>query len=305
MPPRGVVSYSRSMHRAQAARGTRWVALRLLGVAGLIGITGGSVAGMVVPSSAFANSSPYELYCPGTPVGTVVLNNVVTTATITPASPSAGSQFNVTNYQTQANIPSSLATAAAALGNSSITGSATVTVDASGATPASIATPTLSFSVAIPSPVPSTGIALSVPTSPGSVGPFTASGGAITLTQASKADLNLVVSGNTISLNCTAYNNNSAPSGITTTAPSGATISPTIATASASGSSSAATTTPTTTAPAPTTASSGGSLATTGAGPGLYLLAEIGIGGLAAAGLLSLGCWARTRRLAVRGRARG
>lgn len=286
------------------------MALRLLGVAGLVGISGGAVAGLVSPSSAFADSSPYELYCPGTPVGTVVLNNVTTTATITPASPAAGSQFNVTNYQTTAAIPASLVTAAAALGNTAIAGTATVTVDATGATPASINSASLSFSVPIPSPVPASGVTLEVPASPGTVGPFTASGGAITLTQASKAALGLVVSGNTLSLNCTAYANNSAPSGITTSAPSGATISPQIATASAGSSGSTPTTAATTTTTAaPATASNssstGGSLATTGAGPGLYLLAEIGVGALGAAGLLSLGYRTRTRRLAVRARGRG
>ena len=85
---------------------------------------------------AFADSSPYELYCPGTPVGNIVLNDVVTTGTITPASPASGAQFNLTNYQSTVVLPSSIVSAAAALGNSAITGSATLKVDATGATPA-------------------------------------------------------------------------------------------------------------------------------------------------------------------------
>src|ERR1035438_9520673 len=87
---------------------------------------------------AFADSVPYELYCPGTPVGNIALNGVVTTGTITPAAPASGSTFNLTNYQSTVILPSSIAGAAAALGNSAIVGSATLKVDATGATPPSV-----------------------------------------------------------------------------------------------------------------------------------------------------------------------
>ena len=40
-------------------------------------------------SPAFADSAPYELYCPGTPVGDIALNDVVTTGTVSPQDPSA------------------------------------------------------------------------------------------------------------------------------------------------------------------------------------------------------------------------
>ncbi len=65
---------------------------------------------------AFADSSTYELYCPGTPVGNIVLNGVVTTGTITPDSLAPGQQFNLTNYQSTVLLPSSIVSAAAALG---------------------------------------------------------------------------------------------------------------------------------------------------------------------------------------------
>ena len=71
-------------------------------------------------------------------MGNIVLNNVVTNGTITPASPAAGSQFNLTNYSSIVVLPSSIASAAQALGNSSITGTAVLKVDATGATPANI-----------------------------------------------------------------------------------------------------------------------------------------------------------------------
>lgn len=278
-------------HEQGTPRGMR-LAIRLTAVAAVLGLPVCVLAGTT--TSAFADSTAYELYCPGTPVGTVVLNDVKTTATITPASPAAGSTFQVTNYQTIANLPGSLASAAAALGNASVQGSATATLNATGATPASLPTPSLNFNVPIPSPVPASGLALDLPSPAGSVGPFTASGGAITISQASKASLTLTVSGNPLSLNCTAYNNDAIPtSGITTATPSGSPISPQIATASAGGGGGGTPSTSPPTTAAPATAAS--SLATTGAGPGIYLLAEIGIAGLVAAALLTLGYRLRLR----------
>ncbi|HEY5024534.1 MAG TPA: hypothetical protein VII76_06130, partial [Acidimicrobiales bacterium] len=87
----------------------------------------------------------YELYCPGTPVGTVVLNDAVTAATLSPASPNPGQAFSVTGYQTVVNLPQSLAQAAAAVGGPSLMGSATAQIDASGATPATTPEGPLNF----------------------------------------------------------------------------------------------------------------------------------------------------------------
>jgi len=233
---------------------------------------------------AFADSSAYELYCPGTPVGNIVLNGVVTTGTITPASPASGSTFNLTNYQSTVSLPSSIVSAAAALGNSAIVGSATLKVDATGATPASLAAPAITINSPIPSPVPATGLSLVLPSTAGTVGPFTASGGAISLTVDPAVALSLNVSGSTLTLTCTPYPNNSAATGIVQSAPTAAKASPVIATATAGGATPAPTTAPTT--PAPTTAptpavttapaTTGSSLATTGPGPHLWLVAVIG-----------------------------
>jgi len=252
-------------------------------VTGLVAGSGGVFAMFAATAApAFADSSPYELYCPGTPVGNIVLNGVVTTGTITPASPASGSQFNLTNYQSTVLLPSSIVSAAAALGNSSITGSATLKVDATGATPASVASPPITISAPIPSPVPATGLSLVLPSTPGTVGPFTASGGTINLTVDPAIGLALVVSGSTLNLTCTPYPNNSATTGITANAPTAAKAAPVIATGSG-GATAPPTTAPTaapTTAPtaAPTTApaTSPSSLATTGPGPHLWLVAVIG-----------------------------
>ena len=99
-------------------------------------VAAGSATIIPPPPTPPGTQGPYELYCPGTPVGNIVLNNVATTGTITPADPTPGEQFNLTGYQNTLTIPSSIASAAAALGNSAITGTATATVNANGATPA-------------------------------------------------------------------------------------------------------------------------------------------------------------------------
>jgi len=182
-----------------------------------------------IPPPAQGGEGPYELYCPGTPVGNIALNNATTTATLSPADPSAGSQFNVTGYQTTVDLPSSIVSAAAALGNSAISGTATTSLDASGATPASISTGTMSFDVPIPSPVPPSGLPLVIPSPSTTIGPFTASGGGIIVTQDATIQLSLEVSGSTLDLNCKAYPNNLEPTGIVMSSPVGPVTAPVIA----------------------------------------------------------------------------
>jgi hypothetical protein len=222
---------------------------------------------------AFADSSAYELYCPGTPVGNIALNGVLTTGTITPASPAAGQQFNLTGYSSTVVIPASIASAAAALGNSAIAGTAVTKIDATGATPASVPSGNIVINAPLPSPVPSTGITLNLPSPPGSVGPFTASGGAITLTVDPAISLTLVVSGSNLNLTCKPYPNNAAATGIVSAAPTSATASPVIATSSAGAAAPAPTTPTTAAAPA---APSTSSLASTGPGPHLWVVAVVG-----------------------------
>ena len=68
---------------ARSSRRGRSIAVAMAGV-----IAGsGSVFALfsATATSAFADSSAYELFCPGTPVGNIVLNGVITTGTITPA----------------------------------------------------------------------------------------------------------------------------------------------------------------------------------------------------------------------------
>jgi len=211
-------------------------------------------------------SAPYELYCPGTPVGNIVLNGVVTTGTITPGTLAPGDPFSLTDYQSTVTLPSSIVSAAAALGNTAITGTALTKVDATGATPASVGSGTLTIDLPIPSPVPAAGLNLNLPATPGTVGPFTATGGAITLTVDPSVQLTLVISGSNLNLTCNPYPNNSAPTGITSTSPPGAPASPVIATADATTTTTTTTTpTSTTTIPTTTTTTTAASTTTTSA----------------------------------------
>ena len=184
---------------------------------------------------AFADSSAYELFCPGTPVGNIVLNGVVTTGTISPASPAAGQQFSLTNYQSTVALPSSIVSAAAALGNWAIIGTAVTKVDATGATPAAISGGDITINAPIPSPVPSNGLTLRLPSTPVTVGPFTASGGDITLTVDPAISLSLMVSGSSLDLTCTPYPNNAAPRASSQVRAAGAKASPVIATSARDG----------------------------------------------------------------------
>jgi hypothetical protein len=215
------------------------------------------------------------------------LNDAMTSATISPASPASGQSFSLTGYQTVVNLPMGLASAAAAV-SPNLSGSATAQIDATGATPAATPEGPLDFNVPFPSPIPDSGVSLSLPASPATIPGFTATGSQITIQEDSAASLSLTVAGNALALTCTAYPNNSVtPSGITSSTPSAAPLAPVIAVA---GGGSTATTAPpaptTTTKPkagagatattaAPVTAAAS-SLAFTGPGPGIGVLALLG-----------------------------
>ena len=199
----------------------------IFGGATLVGIVAFVATGAGSGSRAFGDSRGYELYCPGTPVGNIVLNDVVTTGSISPPAPVSGQQFSVTGYQTTLDIPSSISSAAAALGNTDLVGTATARVDVSGASPSSTASSS-AFDVPIPSPVPDAGVVIAFPSPSATLGPFTSAGGDVEITQ-SRTDLTLVVSGSTLSLRCTAYPNDSASTGITSSAPHARPITPVVA----------------------------------------------------------------------------
>ena len=221
--------------------------------------TGGATT--TTSGSGTTVTGPFEIFCPGTPVGTIALNDVMAQATMSPANPMAGQQFNLTGYQVTVTIPQALASAAAAI-QPNLTGTASGQIDATGATPATLPTGTLNFNVTIPSPVPTAGVPLQVPSPPSTLGPFTASSSSITMQQDSSFSLSLTVSGSPLNLTCTAYPNNMiTPSGVTTATPTGSAISPVIAVAN--GGSTTTTTSGTTTTTSGTTTTTSGTTTTT------------------------------------------
>src|SRR3974390_527956 len=150
----------------------------------LVAVCGSSMAFVVLASSppAHADTSAYELYCPKTPVGDTAMNATATTGPLSPAKPASGKTFSVTNLQTSFVLPQSLVQASAALGNKTLTGSFKTAVDAAaGATPTSISTGKEKYKVTIPKKVPAAGLDVLTPTSPATVGTFTASSKTISL----------------------------------------------------------------------------------------------------------------------------
>jgi hypothetical protein len=278
----------RTAPRRVAAAGFAFV---VLGTAILISIAAQNVASAQGGTPPTALTGAYELYCPGTPVGNIALNDAMTLATLSPAAPTAGQSFSITGYQTTVNLPSALASAAAAVSpGQPLAGSATAQIDASGATPATTSEGPLDFSVTVPSPVPSDGVSLSLPSAPATIPGFTASSADVTIQEDSAASLSLTVAGSALALTCTAYPNDSVtPSGITTSTPTAAPIAPVIAVAGG-GSSTTTTAAPATTttkgpSTSPTSGGGGGSttptvssnqLAFTGSGPGIGILTVIG-----------------------------
>jgi len=207
-------------------------------------------------------TGPYEIYCPGTPIGSIAINNVTTQASLTPSSPTSGQTFNVTGYQTSVTLPASLASAAAAL-SPTLTGSATTKLDALGATPSTLPVGPLTFSLTFPSPIPSSGVVLQVPTPAASEGPFTSSGGGVTIEEDSGISLTLMVAGSPLNLTCTAYPNDTiTPSGVTTSTPSVPSTSPVIAVSG--GTTTTTTSSPTTTTTSATTTTTGATTTTSG-----------------------------------------
>ncbi|HTT85758.1 MAG TPA: GDSL-type esterase/lipase family protein [Acidimicrobiales bacterium] len=188
---------------------------------------------------AFADTAPYELYCPSTPVGNIVLNDVVTTGTLSPANPSAR-PFSVAGFQVQLTLPPSVVSALQAQGATSITGTYGSQLLPGGSTQGEPATAgPLAFDVAIPSPVPTSGLPVDIPSSPTTVNGFFATPETIGPDQpVPPSDVSVALGPPTLTVSlpsgpftvtCANYANDAiATSGITTQAPVGTPFAPTI-----------------------------------------------------------------------------
>ena len=177
--------------------------------------------------SASADTVPYELYCTRTPVGNIVMNDVQTTGTVVPNRPAKGQRFVIGDYQTTIPLPVAIVGAAAALGNSAISGSVTSSVHVVAARPMAAKIAHQTFSVPIPSPLPESDLSIAAPAR--NIGPFTAKRSGITVSMKSTTLITMNISGSNLNLHCKAYPNNSSPSGIVQASPSGSPVTPVIA----------------------------------------------------------------------------
>jgi hypothetical protein len=179
---------------------------------------------------ALAESTPVELFCPATPVGNVVSNDVVLNGTLSPNEPAPGQQFNVTGFQAQVPIAADLLQEAAIVGNTAWQGVQQGDIEVTGATPTSVPTGAMAFGAPIPNPVPSAGITVGEPSRPATFGPFTASSDNVVVSLSQQFSLTFDDAGNELNLKCAWYPNDALPgSGITQDTPPGLPISPVIA----------------------------------------------------------------------------
>jgi hypothetical protein len=262
---------------------------RVIAAGTIVGLVG--TASTVVSSApAFAGpgkSNPYELFCPGTPIGNVTLNDTVTTGVLQVS----GNQVTLTNWQTQTALPNQIVQAASALNPAGLQATANAGVDFTGASPATIAPPTITINQ--PWPTGGAPMTIMLPAPAASVGPATVTGS--TVTASVDSNVKLAITNPPVTLTCHTYANNAQPTGISQTSPPGAPATVQIDTTSASPSAAPAPT-PTTAAPA-TAAASSSTLPQTGPGPGLYVLAVGGLAAISLAGLLFLA--GRVQRLSA------
>ena len=210
-----------------------------ISVAGAVALVAGSmmIVGVAVQSlttPAFADTSAFELFCTNTPIGSLAFNDVVISGSLSPAVPAVGQQFSVDNFQAQVPIPAVIAQDAAAVGNTSLSGTANAALTATGATPASMPTGALAYDAALPNPVPPSGLTLEVPSSPATIGPFTATSSDIALSLTSVFTLNFNDAAFPTALppfDCSPYPNDVVPSGLAQAIPPGLPIAPVVATA--------------------------------------------------------------------------
>lgn len=197
-------------------------------VAGSMMIVGGVIVQQAMSGSAGADTSAFELFCTNTPIGNLVFNDVVISGTLTPSSPSPGEQFSLDNFQIQEPVPADIIQQASILG-STISGTSTATIAATGATPTAMPTGSLGFSQPLPNPVPSAGGTLDVPTTPITVGPFTANSSNVSLALGSAITLTITQLGTSATIGCSTYPNDTLPAGSGQATPPGLPISPVIA----------------------------------------------------------------------------
>ncbi len=138
-------------------------------VAGTLLVVAGTSA-TLGSAPAFADTGSVNYTCP-TQIGTFTIP-IDVTGTISPSGLVAGSSFSLDNYQVMVTLPPSVAQVLRNNNISSLSGTTGAIVDAANAFPSSL-TPSMTWG---PVPVPpSGGFSFSIPNTPTTVGPFTAS----------------------------------------------------------------------------------------------------------------------------------
>jgi len=157
------------VRRARSLR----VFAKLFSVSAIIGAV--AAVGVLPALPALAATPAYTITCSGVPViGTLSLPGSVTEGTL-PATVAAGTRFNLSGYGIEITIPASLA---GVVKGKQISGTIATSLAASGAMPATESVDA-SFSVIVPSSVPSSGVEA---TATGTPAPFTAGDTAGTVT---------------------------------------------------------------------------------------------------------------------------
>jgi hypothetical protein len=147
----------------------------------------------------------YELYCPATILGDVVIS-AATTATLSPVHPRVGQKFYLKGLQEHITFAAGLAQGLASL--SPLSGSAALEVHVAGAKPATDKSQAYHFTITIPKTVAPSGLKFGVPTAPATMGPFTATGADVVVAQAKQQVLSLALgpgAQDKVALTCTSF----------------------------------------------------------------------------------------------------
>jgi len=137
-----------------------------------------------------ALTGPYELYCPGTVLGSLVLH-ASAKASFAPSRPHPGQRFTMTGAQVQVHFPAGLAEGLKPF--SPMEGTVTASLQLLGATPSAINF-SKALSIVFPASVPAAGTSFVVPKTAATLGPFTATSNSLWAEMGSDVDMSLTVS---------------------------------------------------------------------------------------------------------------
>jgi len=173
--PAGPVSVTVTISgEAEMGDTRRFIRSLVAGVTVLGGLV--TIAGVTIGSGPAAADTGFVSYTcsPGGPVSVDITGSI-------PATVNVGGQFSVSGFQVVVDLTTAQVQAIeSGFGVSTLSGGVTITTNAVGATPSSQTTTVGTFSVNLP--MPAAPVSYSVPSSPTTLGPFTATAGHVVLT---------------------------------------------------------------------------------------------------------------------------